>query len=75
MNNLLLVILLQIQPPLDTIPVSYLSDNLWNNGYMVTHEVRIAEGFIEYAPPTAWLNKEKQPISKPKKYFFKMEKY
>ena len=65
--NILLICFL-IFNPIDTIPIKYLTDQTWNEGYLVAIISKKDEVSLVLNEPFTLLNSKKEPILKPKKY-------
>lgn len=65
--NILLICFLSLTP-IDTIPIKYLTDQTWNEGYLVATISKKDEVSMVLNEPFTWLNSNKEPIEKPKKY-------
>lgn len=65
--NILLICFLSITP-IDTIPIKYLTNQTWNEGYLVATISKKDEVSMVLNEPFTWLNYKKEPIEKPKKY-------
>lgn len=65
--NILLICFLYFAP-IDTIPIKYLTDQTWNEGYLIATISKKTDVYLILDEPYTWLNYKKQPIEKPKKY-------
>lgn len=65
--NILLICFLSLTP-IDTIPIKYLTNQTWNEGYLVATISKKDEVSMVLNEPFTWLNSKKEPIKKPKKY-------
>lgn len=69
----MIVLLLLLLGKPDTLAIEYKADltKEWQCGYIVTEVIDRTESIIHYCEPTAWFDKNKNPIEKPKKHFIK----
>ena len=65
--NILLICFLSLTP-IDTIPIKYLTNQTWNEGYLVETISKKDEVSMVLNEPFTWLTSKKEPIKKPKKY-------
>ena len=69
----MIVLLLFLLGKPDTLSIEYKVDlsKEWEKGFIVTEVIDRTEHVIHYVEPSAWLDKNKQPIEKPRKHYIK----